>query len=253
MKRLIACTLVLVLLLIIPETGFAHSTNVYNTYTKSELSGWIIDEQKHIGTSTFYYGFNDPNLSSTLKSRTETGASYWSTVANIIRDDASYFNRTNYVEFVGKQYSDPGVYAATDAIEYAANGHWNMWQIRINTLSAYEETAAAHEFGHVLGLVDLYNSGNSDKLMYYDMVDFNRRPQAADKNGVRVITGKHTSHSLGSTYYRIHEDPDRAYHRRFCVTCNIILDTACYPKTGKCNTCGFSHTGSSVNSLITIQ
>ena len=61
-------------------------------------------------------------------------------------------------------------------------------------------TTIAHEFGHAIGLRDLYSSTNANKLMY----GFENRtpsgPTLLDKWGAWVITGAHYSHTFGFKY-----------------------------------------------------
>jgi hypothetical protein len=55
--------------------------------------------------------------------------------------------------------------------------------------------------GHIFGMVDLYNDKNKNKLMYGNSNRTVSVPQAADLQGMGVITGYHTLHSFVMTYY----------------------------------------------------
>lgn len=100
----------------------------------------------------------------------------------------------------------------------------------------------AHEFGHVIGLADLYDSRNKNKLMYGDFGTSGGVPSTADKNGAKVITGVHTSHSMGGSYAAIWGYPSSTpAHMSFCSTCNIGRVEACTPEIGTCTKCNKSH------------
>lgn len=51
--------------------------------------------------------------------------------------------------------------------------------------STANNATATHEFGHSIGLVDLTNSSNSNKLMFGKESRTATTPQTADKNGAK--------------------------------------------------------------------
>ncbi len=65
--------------------------------------------------------------------------------------------------------------------------------------SLFSPVVFAHEIGHVLGLADLYNSSNSDKLMYGYNTGSATGPTEADLNGYNVISGRHATHDFKYT------------------------------------------------------
>ena len=79
------------------------------------------------------------------------------------------------------------------------------WTMKINTELPVTSTTIAHEFGHVIGLNDLYDSANSNKLMF----GYERRTAngltAYDRRGAEVILGEHpksnTPHNFEYVYY----------------------------------------------------
>ena len=164
MKRFVAFLLIFSILLAFPQTAFAHS--VYgSTYTRSELSGWMVNESPHINSQTIYYGFADASITEAMKNATQLGASYWSPNVNFVRADTTYASKTYRVEFKAVNLTDNSANASTVAENTDSSGHASKWRITINTAKEYSAKIAAHEFGHVLGLADLYKAGNKNKLM----------------------------------------------------------------------------------------
>ena len=59
-----------------------------------------------------------------------------------------------------------------------------------NLPAARGKSVAAHELGHSLGLLDLYEKRNQDKLMYGIINKDNAKPTAADIKGGKYATRK---------------------------------------------------------------
>ena len=95
-------------------------------------------------------------------------------------------------------------------------GHFTYWEILINRNYSISKVTMAHEFGDVIGLKDLYSTSNIDKLMYCNEIRTSSSPQKADKNGAKVITGVHSSHTWSSyKYYDSVKGANR--HKRECM------------------------------------
>ena len=92
---------------------------------------------------------------------------------------------------------------------------------------AYNMTAStlAYELGHAIGLNDLYDDQNVDKLMYgvenYRTVT---SPSASDIWGAKVITGVHNTHMWA---YKYHSTTGTGINRHVgcCTSCNGLSAT----------------------------
>ena len=134
---------------------------------------------------------------------------------------------------------DPDAWADFNGYSADSAGHLTSWFIRLNSayLNNITPLVIAHEFGHAFGLADLYNSSNSNKLMYGTYDEQNppnlTAPAAKDMWGAKVITGYHTSHSWEYVY--VSNDK----HRRRCTSCGGYKTQGCTPNSSNyCTKCG---------------
>lgn len=247
--KTIVSMLVVVLMLQISPYAFAHSSSqegilakTYHStyggyYIGGEDVGWSIDEDYHTNGTTLTYSFStsDSYLSSTYKSYVTTGASRWSGTMTI----------TNKTDGSGtgeiSTYNDPNTNTVAKFCEYTSNssGHLTSWKIKMNRAKTVTATTLAHEFGHAIGLNDLYDDQNVNKLMYGISSRTVTSPTTSDKWGAKVITGVHFSHTWGYKYW----DTDSVgnIHIKYCKSCNGMTATTShctYGDDNKCMVCG---------------
>ncbi|MBQ2900326.1 MAG: snapalysin family zinc-dependent metalloprotease [Agathobacter sp.] len=146
------------------EQTYHTNPNYQDYYVGGEEVGWSIDETLHTnGTSiTYSFAITDPYLETAYKVYAIEGASKWNGIVNI----------TNKLDGTGKgiikTYNEENS-GTVDRFRGAytdANGHLTSWIIEMNRSYNVTSTTLAHEFGHVIGLNDLYASKNTNKLMY---------------------------------------------------------------------------------------
>ncbi len=209
-------------------------------YIGGEHIGWSIDEDYHTNGTTLTYSFSssDPYLSSTYKSYVTTGANKWSGTMTI----------TNKTDGSGtgeiSTYNDPNTSTTAKFCEYSSNnsGHLTSWKIKINRAKTVTATTLAHEFGHVIGLNDLYESQNSNRLMYGYSSRTVTSPSSLDKWGAKVITGVHSSHTWGYKYYSTNSAGN--VHIKYCTDCNglsLITEQCKYNINNICTKCGIPY------------
>lgn len=139
------------------------------------------------------------------------------------------------------------------------NGHVDSWEIAINLNNSYfvDGVTLAHEFGHVIGLVDLYNASNRDNIMFGIDSRNAELPSDNDLFGVNVILGT-SLHNHNFTYQCYDTVNGNSRHRLFCAECygysvddvgNMILSMCVYGSDNKCTYCG-ARPGTSINSQI---
>lgn len=187
-----------------------------------ESVGWSIDETCHTNGTTLTYSFSssDSNLDSTYKSYVTTGASLWSgTVTIINKTDGSGVGEIS-------TYYDPDARTVAYFGEYSSDssGHLTSWKIKINRAKNVTSTTLAHEFGHAIGLNDLYDDQNIDKLMYGYSSRTVSSPTTSDKWGAKVITGVHTTHTWAYKYHST-TGTGRNQHVGYCTFCNGLSAT----------------------------
>ena len=183
-------------------------------YIGGEDVGWGINESAHASNSTITYSFsNDPKLSSTLKSYVRSGAAKWSGTATI-NEKLDGTGVGSIMTF----YNGESNIAALTAISAGNNGHLVWFDMSINRAKTISAVTIAHEFGHALGLTDLYEGENVNKLMYYTQASTANNPTTADKRGARVITGQHISHLWAYRYYGTLSN-GKNQHVKYCTSC----------------------------------
>ncbi len=124
----------------------------------------------------------------------------------------------------------------------STTGHTAYWTIAFNTHEgiSYDAVTVAHELGHVIGLTDLYDNQNINKLMYYSNASTATSPTTSDLWGAKVILGIHTSHAFTSYRYWGTQSNSN-YHVAYCTDCNgnSATHSACIYKGGstRCFAC----------------
>lgn len=246
-RQVFAIALTLILATVWSVPVLAHPTKLLSEYKCLEANGWGITENQHFGTGTptfaYYFSF-EGSITEKQKEYIRNGANKWGTRINATEVDSIDSESVSHVKWTTFT-SQKEVVASTTPL-FAANsaGHIKQWKMAINLTyaSSFNTRTAAHEFGHVVGLNDLYNVTNANKLMYGSQTGSASAPQSADIMGYNVITGKHSDHSNLTGYTRPAEMPSTTpVHRRQCRTCGIAKDEICSPQVGVCTTCGMAH------------
>jgi len=252
-KRLSAITLSILLLLSLTTPAFAHSTFQEGILSKSYIGGsyneyyiggddfgWSIDEGFHTNGTTLTYSFSssDSYLTSTYKSYVTNGASKWSgtvTITNMTNGTGTGLIRT---------FNNPNTSAVAWFTNFSANssGHLTSWVIEMNRSKTQSSTVLAHEFGHAIGLNDLYARKSSNKLMYGYTSGTATGPTSSDKWGAKVITGVHSSHTWGYKYYSTNQIGN--VHIKYCTSCNglsLVTEQCTYDANNVCTKCGIPY------------
>lgn len=227
-KKVSAVIGALVLLLYLSPLAFAHPYSQEgvivknycdpysgNYYIGDEEFGWAIKEHCHTNGTTMTYSFDDVNLTIWHKDCTDAGAALWAGTVTIEKQ----LNGTG----VGKirTFNDASDSTIAKFCEYTTSvttGHLISWCIRINLSRNVTPIVMAHEFGHAIGLKDLYTSQSSDKLMYFQDSTTATAPTSADIWGAKVITGVHTSHTWEYLFYQPGPGGYNKHYRR-CADC----------------------------------
>ena len=128
-----------------------------------------------------------------------------------------------------------------------ANGHTTNWQITLRATDEEGELITeipakeiAHEFGHIIGLKDLYASENTGKLIYWHENYIANSPTASDIWGAKVITGQHISHTWAYKYHSTTTSGNNR-HVNYCTSCNgigVAVATCIYNANNVCRVCG---------------
>lgn len=185
MKRMInACLLVCLLVMISATTVFA-TIAVYG----SEKAGYMVGtDQLRKKTNTF----DDYALNKKYKSYMTYGARVWkeSGVVTFKRSRSS----PNIVDMCTSKDTSSVAYAKLWG--NPRTGKLVRFEIRFNKdlmngrIASRNKATAAHELGHTLGLLDLYEARNKGKLMYGISDRETIKPTAADIKGGKYATRK---------------------------------------------------------------
>ncbi|MGE7917967.1 hypothetical protein ACQKM9_03330 [Viridibacillus sp. NPDC093762] len=169
-------------ILALPSKSSAHSTTCK---PGSESVGWKVNcsGNGHAGKSNFTYR---TALSSNYSGYTQVGVGRWN--ATSIVNITYAVGSSNLITSHGGP--DTSTAAATSSW-VNSNGHKSKWEISYNTYVMDKRTStknngtAAHELGHAIGLADLYQSTNTNKLMYGVSDRTVYSPVTADKTGAK--------------------------------------------------------------------
>jgi len=162
-----------------------------------ESAGWNIDEGEHTADKYLFYSWKtgDACLNTARKNLFLQGAAKWAPFGSITEDPSGGGN----LDQTGKLGTYDGGTSTAMAKYYDyksdAEGHLKTWKIELNWRKTPVNNTTAHEFGHVFGLDDLYESFNSDQLMYGYATGTATEPKAADIEGFKFKPGLYPSHS----------------------------------------------------------
>ena len=235
--------------------AFAHTSSQANILEKEYISdyggyyiggegvGWSIDESCHAYNSVIQYHFTT-GMSNAWKTKVHNAATLWGSTVSI-QETTSSGGTVRVSSF------DSDIAASFYDANPDSNGHITVsgtsWKIKLN--SNYSGTVTkeiiAHEFGHVIGLNDLFAYSNRNKLMYYlddpDNSNAATAPTTQDKRGAEVITGSHTSHTWAYRFYR-QNSSGQNQHERYCSYCKGIkkssIENCSYSGSVFCTKCG---------------
>lgn len=216
-----------------------------------ERFGWSANNWKHIDNDYAVYYFNnslsDREITSAERNMVRRGAAMWRAEMGFqfeARTEA-YCTGSSNPYMTGYVYATYGNTEVTAAVrpKVNQNSYIQSWTLWFNFDCTVTDSTFAHEFGHILGLNDLYFSSNRNKLMYG--VEKNRiavRPSSLDVWAAKVMTCKHTSHSWTGGYQYIGMTEGVGYHTKKCSSCGggaLRYVTKCvYDASFACKYCG---------------
>lgn len=188
---------------------------------------------------TYSFSSDDSYLTDEYKSYVIQGANLWSGIVNIVNKADGTGTGTIKTDYT------PGSGVAAQTYEFVTDpntGHLYSWTIEINRAYPVTSVTLAHEFGHAIGLNDLYDSTNSNKLMYYHEVRTATAPTTSDAWGAQVITGAHSSHTWGYKYHSTDSVWNR--HVKYCTSCNGLsteVEQCTYDANNVCIKCNIPY------------
>lgn len=205
-------------------------------YFGGENVGWYFHDQRHTNGNTVQFYF-DTTVSSSYKTKTREAIAMWSEVVNFSEVTTNYSNLNCLVH----QYYDPDRVEITtvESSQVDSSGHYTKWILKINTYYSPTNAEIAHEFGHIIGLLDLVNSKNKNKLMYYERDRTAKAPASIEIAGGRVCVGMHSTHTWKYKYYG---SVAGNQHREVCTYCGGVhygtTQPCRYNAQGRCVVCG---------------
>ncbi|TFB14094.1 hypothetical protein E3U55_14345 [Filobacillus milosensis] len=168
-------------------SSFAHGSKYCNG--GSETMGWKVYcsnyTDGHAGTSSITYKYST-DLEDKYKNYSQTAAGRWNMTGVV---DISYSSSSPNII---KQYNDPNTSSVASVYTSSTNNnHKEVWTMYYNEyhMNNYEFTErngiATHEMGHTIGLVDLENYMNIDKIMFGSDGVQVKYPQFEDIEGAK--------------------------------------------------------------------
>jgi len=245
MLKLLVTISFVISICLISLTSSAHNTVQSGFIVWGEDVGWRIREGTALpvhtnGTqiaydicnSLDYYHGHGGDMIRPLNEVISRGATTWNShgIVSIARNGPgprgiikeSFIANSNVIARVdSERYNSSGHFIVDD---FSIHGVYS-WEMLINSNGYLPQRTThliiAHEFGHIIGLADLYNDNNSDKLMFHSTQGWEATgPTVADRNGARVITGQHvhTSTSFPTTIRQLTGNR----HASACTDCGAF-------------------------------
>ncbi len=249
MKKLLILLLVTVFLISGAGGALAHSSSQKGLVDGHESIGWRIDESAHSNKTSstsvrveYMVNYNTAGWNSYFDPIITQGVNQWASLAQFVEVS----NSNKKIEM--NRLSEDLVARLRGSYTVDSNGHFLSWTIDFNSLyfpNSYDgiligKDTVAHELGHVLGLLDLYNTSNKNKIMYgLEKTRTVESPQAKDLMGARVITGIHSHSAWNYTYYD-RPSSTQTRHKRYCTSCQGFKYLNCVYLSNVCKYCGAS-------------
>lgn len=184
-KRIVNVCIIACLLAMVSTTTVFATMVAYG----SERAGYMVaTEQLRKNTNTF----DDSKLNNKYKSYMNYGVKVWKDCGVLtLKRNKSSVNKVNTY-----RSKDTSVLANTKwtADQY---GKIKKFTIKFNVVAmdnkrtSENKSVAAHEIGHTMGLLDLYEQRNKGKLMYGIIIDKEyKKPTSKDIKGAKYATRK---------------------------------------------------------------
>ncbi|MFS1518477.1 hypothetical protein V1503_18750 [Bacillus sp. SCS-151] len=186
-KNYFALIATVFLLILSPSISSAHTSGPDG----SESEGWVLKLNGHAGTSLDSFSLNPKiTIGGSLYNEILGGAAKWDS------SDVSFYHNSsgNGVGYISTfTQPDSDTIAQFYGRDTNSQGHYIRWTMDINVPryndydTADRKIILAHEFGHAVGLKDLRDTSNNDKLMYGTTKewDWPSYPTPADKTGAK--------------------------------------------------------------------
>ncbi len=189
-KKMASGCIVLCLIMMLSVTTVFATMVAYG----SEKAGYLVaTHQLRKKTNTF----DDSALNKKYKNYMTYGAKVWKDCGVItLKRNRSSVNKISMYRVTDTKVNAYHWLAYQQTSSVDKNGKILQFEIKFNIEkmsnlpTARGKSVAAHELGHSLGLLDLYEKRNQDQLMYCIANKDNAKPTAKDIKGAKYATRK---------------------------------------------------------------
>ncbi len=211
-----------------PDNGF---------HVCAEDRSWVINTSYYINSTHVTYSISD-DFTQSEKAIINSAEGMWASVMNFENKQ----DGTGWGQILKISELPPGKMVKATLYHYPGSTTLSNWNIEVPDYVDIDTAMLAHEFGHVIGLLDLPDIEHINNIMYKAANSPTKTPTQQDLWGAKVVLGIHNIHNWVYEYAGTNTYGN--LHRAVCSDCGGIkasIDNCSYNSNNICVYCGIPY------------